>query len=33
MALSKKKKITKTGGLALKRYFLANISYILYEDD
>lgn len=30
MALSKK---TKTGGLALKRYLLANISHIRYEDD
>lgn len=30
MALSKK---TKTSGLAQKRYFLANISHILYEDD
>lgn len=29
MALNKK---TKTGGLALKRYILANISHILYED-
>lgn len=32
MALGKKKK-TKTGGLALKRYFLASISHILYEDN